>query len=154
MINVSADVKHWAFLCEYYAVDITFLSHRCSYRFGRICGVPSALIMAAALAIIPFTNDLAGLYMAAILNGFGNGLGSGVMLTIGADLAPSGARGEFLGLWSLIGDAGATGGPLVVGGIADILALQPATWAIAAVGFAAAAVFGFLVPETLVKKKV
>lgn len=122
-------------------------------RFGRkFSVVPSAFIMGLALAVIPFTQDLTGLYLAAILNGFGNGLGSGVMLTIGADLAPRGARGEFLGLWNLIGDAGTTGGPLVVGGVADILALQPAIWVMAGVGFAASAVFAFFVPETLEKK--
>jgi MFS family permease len=121
-------------------------------RFGRKWAmVPSAAIMALGLALIPFTSSFLGLALAAILNGFGNGLGSGVMLTLGADLAPAEARGEFLGLWGLIGDAGVTSGPVAVGAVADLLALQPAVWAIAGVGFAAAAVFGLWVPETLKK---
>ena len=54
------------------------------------------------------------LLAAAILTGIGNGFGSGIMMTLGADLAPKGSIGEFLGLWRLIGDIGSTGGPLVV----------------------------------------
>jgi MFS family permease len=122
-------------------------------RFGRKWAiVPSALIMGIGLAVIPFTTSFIGLMLAAMLNGFGNGLGSGVMLTLGADLAPPETRGEFIGLWSLIGDAGVTSGPVAIGAVADVLALQPAIWAIAAVGLGAGLVFGRYVPETLQKK--
>ena len=71
------------------------------------------------------------------------------LMTLGADLAPPEAMGEFLGIWRLIGDGGALGGPLVVGTIADMLSLGPAIWVIAAIGVSAAAVLGFFVPETL-----
>jgi len=122
-------------------------------RLGRKWAiVPSALIMALGLALVPLATSFEGLLLAAVLNGFGNGLGSGVMLTLGADLAPTKSRGEFLGLWGLIGDAGVSSGPLLVGAVTDLLALAPATWAIAASGLAAGAVFALLVPETLKKK--
>jgi hypothetical protein len=52
----------------------------------------------------------------------------------------------------MIGDAGATGGPLIVGGVADLLTLQPAAWAVAATGLATSAIFAFLMPETLRKR--
>jgi hypothetical protein len=64
-------------------------------------------------------------------------------------LAPEDARGEFLGVWRLIGDAGASGGPLAVGGVADLMALPAAIWVISAAGLVASAVFAFFVPETL-----
>ena len=119
-------------------------------RFGRKWAVvPSALIMSLGLALIPLTGSPLGLAAAAVLNGLGNGLGSGVMITMGADLAPREGRGEFLGLWSLIGDAGSSSGPVLVGAVTDLLALSPATWVIATSGLAAASVFGLLVPETL-----
>lgn len=121
-------------------------------RLGRkFAIVPSASVMALGLLIIPFMHDLTGMILAGVIFGFGNGLGSGVMLTLGADLAPKETRGEFLGVWGLIGDSGTTGAPLLVGGVADLLALQPATWVIAGTGIAAALVFGLLVPETLKK---
>jgi MFS-type transporter involved in bile tolerance (Atg22 family) len=86
--------------------------------------------------------------------GLGNGLGSGTMMTLGADLAPADSRGEFLGVWRLIGDGGSAGGPVVVGAVADVLGLSLATFTIAGVGLLAAAMLGTLVPETLQRKKV
>ncbi len=123
-------------------------------RLGRKWAVvPSALIMGLGLALIPLTTGFWGLVAAAVLNGFGNGLGSGVMLTLGADLTPPESRGEFLGMWSLVGDAGYTSGPLLVGAVADVLALQPATLAIASTGFLAGMIFWIFVPETLKKER-
>src|SRR4029079_13050106 len=51
----------------------------------------------------------------------------------GPPAAPE-ATGEFLGLWRLIGDLGATGGPVVVGGIADLVGLGAAALALAGIG--------------------
>ena len=83
--------------------------------------------------------------------GLGNGLSSGAMITVGADLAPVEVRGEFLGLWRFIGDAGASGGPLVVGGVADLFSLPMAGLAMAVAGGLASVIFFFKVPETLKK---
>jgi len=121
-------------------------------RLGRkVAIVPSFLIQAAGMSLVPLTGSFGSLLAAAVLIGFGNGLGSGTMMTLGADLSPRKARGEFLGVWRLIGDVGFTGGPLVVGEVADLLTLQAATWVMAGTGLLAAAIFLFLVPETLKK---
>ena len=111
--------------------------------------VPSFAIQAVAMACVPFTRDFTGLLLVTTLIGFGNGLSSGAMLTLGSDLAPSKARGGFLGVWRFIGDTGSTGGPMVVGGVADLVALPTAAWAMAASGLLAALTFGLLLPETL-----
>ena len=84
---------------------------------------------------------------------FANGLSSGTMMTLGSDLAPHSARGEFLGMWRLVGDGGVMGGPAVVGGIADLLSLPAAALVLSGAGLAAAGIFTFFVPETLVKRK-
>lgn len=119
-------------------------------RFGRkFAYVPSFTLQAIGMALIPLTGSFAALLGATCLIGFGNGLGSGTMMTLGADLAPVDSRGEFLGLWRLIGDGGGTGGPMVVGWIADMLGLSLATLAIAGVGLTAAIILGTLTPETL-----
>ena len=101
------------------------------------------------MGLIPFTGSFATLLLATGLIGFGNGLGSGTMMTLGADLAPPGALGEFLGIWRLIGDGGALGGPILVGSIAEALSLSPAIFVIATVGLLSAGILGFFVPETL-----
>lgn len=122
-------------------------------KFGRkFAIVPCFGIQALGMAMVPLTTSFAGLLFAAALIGFGNGLGSGSMMTLGSDLSPMNSRGEFLGVWRLIGDVGFTGGPLVVGAVADLLVLQSAVWVIACSGLAAASIFLFFVPETLQRK--
>ena len=111
--------------------------------------VPSFVLQALGMALVPFSGGFVGLLIATALMGFGNGLGSGTMMTLGADLAPRNALGEFLGVWRLIGDTGMTVGPLLVGGLASLAGLPGAAVATALVGFAAASTFAWGVPETL-----
>lgn len=41
-------------------------------------------------------------------------MGSGVVMTLGADVAPPSTRAQLLGAWRLLQDTGSAGGPLVV----------------------------------------
>jgi MFS family permease len=121
-------------------------------RWGRkFAIVPSFLIQAIGMSLVPLTWSFTTLLLAAGLIGFGNGLGSGNMLTLGADLAPKEGRGEFLGIWRLIGDMGGMGGPVVVGAVADLLALPMAAVAMSGAGLLAVLIFALMVPETLKK---
>ncbi len=122
-------------------------------RYGRkFSSVPSFAIQALGMALIPLTFGFWALLGATLVIGFGNGLGSGTMLTLGSDLAPQESMGEFLGVWRLIGDVGQSGAPIAVGSIADALSLPLATFAIASAGLGAALVLAFLVPETLPRR--
>jgi MFS family permease len=119
-------------------------------RFGRkFAIVPSFATQAVGMGLIPLTSSFVGLLFVTAVIGFGNGLGSGTMMTLGADLKPKGSQGEFLGLWRLIGDAGFVGAPLVVGAVADLVMLPAAALALSASGLTAALLFALLVPETL-----
>ena len=119
-------------------------------RLGRkYAYVPSFVLQAAGMALVPLADSFYGLLGAALVIGLGNGLGSGTMMTLGADLAPAEGRSEFLGLWRFIGDAGSSGGPLAVGALAEALGLLSAPWAVAGLGLAGAAILGLAVPETL-----
>ena len=123
-------------------------------RFGRkFAYVPSFLLQALGMALVPLTGSFAALLAATSLIGFGNGLGSGTMLTLGADLAPPKGEGmgAFLGLWRLIGDTGHTSAPIIVGTIADALSLVPSIYVIAIIGLGAGSILGLFVPETLKK---
>jgi MFS family permease len=118
-------------------------------RFGRkTAAVPSFAVMAVGVAMIPLASSFTTLMAAAVVIGLGNGLGSGTMMTLGADLAPEGATGEFLGLWRLIGDAGAFLGPVSVGIIAEWAGLRGSAVVLAVVGVAAALTLALLVQET------
>jgi MFS family permease len=119
-------------------------------RMGRrFAAIPSFLVMGIGMAMLPFTGGFVSLLAATAVMGLGNGLGSGTMATLGADLAPKEATGEFLGLWRLIGDAGQMSGPLVVGGIADLVGLSAAALILAGIGFLAAGTIYLFVEETL-----
>jgi len=119
-------------------------------RWGRKWAyVPSIAILALGIALVPFTTDFISLLVVNIIIGFGNGIGSGTMMTLGADLAPRQSVGEFLGIWNLIGDIGASGGPLAIGAVAGAFTLVPAIFVIAGFGAAGSVVLGWMVPETL-----
>ena len=123
-------------------------------RFGRKYAiVPTFMLQAFGMALVPLTGSFLTLLGAMFIMSFANGLSSGTMMTLGSDLAPEESRGEFLGVWRLIGDVGHTGGPLAVGGIADVLSLESSALAIAGGGFMAAAIFAFAVPETLKRRQ-
>ncbi len=124
-------------------------------RFGRKWAfVPCFALQGVGMALIPLTVGAGSLLAVICFIGFANGLGSGTMMTLGADLAPPGGMSEFLGLWRLIGDAGQTAAPLIVGAVADALTLSAAAWVLAAFGLGAALVLGTRVPETLNKGQI
>ena len=111
--------------------------------------VPSLAILGASLALMPFATTFWAYLAVALLSGLGNGFGTGIIMALGADLSPRTNRGEFLGVWRLLGDAGHAAGPFVFSAVTGFFALG-ATLALAgAVGFAGAAVAAWLVPETL-----
>ncbi|MDP9887323.1 MFS transporter [Pseudarthrobacter enclensis] len=109
--------------------------------------VPSTLIMGTALLLIPLTGSFAGLLLAALLIGFGNGISSGLVMTLGADFSPDRGRGQFLGLWRFMADAGSTGGPVLLSGVTALASLGPGISATGILGFAAAAVFAVVIPR-------
>jgi MFS family permease len=118
-------------------------------RYGRkAAAVPSFVLLGLGMALIPLTDSYWTLLGAALVLGFGNGIGSGTMMTLGADLAPSGRTGEFLGIWRLIGDSGQATAPLVIGVVADLFGLAFTAGAIAGLGLAAAGTLALFVEET------
>ena len=60
------------------------------------------------------------------LMALGNGLGSGIVMTRGADTAPVEGRAQYLGGWRLCGDIGGSGGALLVGTVAAVAPLAVA----------------------------
>jgi len=121
-------------------------------RGRKSATVPCILLLSVGLALIPTTGGFLGLLMVSLVAGVGNGLGSGIVLTLGADLSPSNSTGEFLGIWHLMGDIGAVSGPLLIGAVAQVLGLFAAPIVVALFGLLGAWVMVFRVTETLAKK--
>ena len=118
-------------------------------RKGRAwVAVPSMLIMGIAMLLTPFTHSALTLLLASLLIGFGNGIGSGMIMTLGADYSPVAGRAHFLGLWRLMSDIGSTGGPALLSAVTALVSLAAGIWCTALLGFAAAAVLWHWIPRT------
>lgn len=121
-------------------------------RFGRLwAALPAMILMGAGFIALSFTHDSAQNAMwfamfAAVL-GVGNGLSSGILLTLGADVAPKSDPAPFLGSWRTLTDAGGAISPLLVSGIAAISSLAIATGAMGVIGLLGAAAFVRWVPR-------
>ena len=120
-------------------------------RYGRKwSAVPSMALYALGLALLPLAVGFYSLLAVALLLGFANGIGTGVVMIIGADLArASGRHGQFLGLWRLIGDVGISGAPLLVGTIVNGAGLAAASLTVAGLGAVGVLVMAFVARETL-----
>jgi len=117
-------------------------------RFGRLwVAVPSMLTMAAGLALLPFAHTVAAVTVVAAVLGVGNGMGSGIVMTLGADVAPAAVRPTFLSVWRLFQDTGDALGPLLLSAGAALGSLAAGVWATAALGGASAAALARWVPR-------
>lgn len=116
-------------------------------RGRRWVAIPSMIVMAVSLLAIPFTHNPIAFTIVCCVLGFGNGIGAGMVMTLGADFSPDVGRAQFLGIWRELSDLGAVGGPALLSGITAALALGPAIAATGAVGLAAAAVLWRYVPD-------
>ena len=132
------------------AMDMTLFypAGMVSDRFGRkAIAVPCLTILALGFLIVPLTSTFWTLTMAGLVMGFGNGMGSGIIMTLGADFSPVIGRASFLGVWRLVSDAGQAGGPLVAAGITALAGLGPASLFVGVLGMGGAAMFLLAMPE-------
>jgi MFS family permease len=104
-------------------------------RHGRaLVAVPVVLSVAVACFLLPLTASAAGVTAVMVLIAVGNGLGSGIVMTIGADTAPEVGRAQYLGGWRLCGDIGNSGGPLLVSAVAAVAPLAAACLVLGVLG--------------------
>jgi MFS family permease len=118
----------------------------------RWVAVPSMIIMGVALLLMPFTHGATTLLTAACAIGFGNGIGSGMMMTIGADHSPRFGRAHFLGVWRLMSDIGASCGPAALSFLAATLSLGAGIAAMGVISFVAAAQLAYWIPRAQMRK--
>lgn len=117
-------------------------------EYGRLwVALPCTLLMGLALALMPLTTSLAPFVMASMLLGFGNGFGSGIAMTLGADASPPTGRTEFLGIWRLISDVGTSAGPFLLSGMTALVSLGAGIVVTGSFGFLAAALFWRWLPH-------
>ena len=106
-------------------------------RFGRVyVAAPSMIVLGLGFLLLPLTSGPTTVGLVAALMGLGNGISSGVVLTLGADASPPQDRAQFLSGWRLCSDLGNAAGPLLISVVSALATLAAAavtmgllTWA-------------------------
>ena len=101
---------------------------------GRLATiVPSFTFTAVGFLLLGFAQAGWLVAAAAVVLGLANGLSSGLLLTLGTDLAPAGNEGPFLGRFGAMHDIGRLIGPFVIGLLGELVGLDAAAVALAVV---------------------
>src|SRR5690606_623444 len=100
---------------------------------------------------LAFTHDVpdAELWFTAVavLFGLANGLTSGIILTLGADLAPKANPAPFLAAFRTIADSGGAAAPLIIAGLTSAVSIMVATGAMGVLAFVGAGILWRYVPR-------
>ncbi|MEP6842979.1 MAG: MFS transporter [Pseudolysinimonas sp.] len=121
-------------------------------RFGRLwTAVPSMVGLGVghlALAATAFLPGTVGWFIGiAMFLSLANGIGAGILMTLGADLADPRHPAPFLGAWRFTNDAGGAAAPLIVSGLTALVSLPFAAGALGVIGLAGAVVLRVFVPR-------
>lgn len=116
-------------------------------RYGRAwVAVPSVAVLGLGMLVLPLSRGVAGVGLVAVVLAVGNGIGSGLVMTLGADAAPAVARAQFLGGWRLFAELGGLAGPLVISAVATVGTLALASLTMGFLSLLGAAWIGRWVP--------
>jgi len=113
---------------------------------GSLC----LLLISTSFFLLPFSTGYYSFIWVALLAGIGNGLGGGIVMILGSDLAPVEQRGLFLGGWRLLGDVSAVASPLIIGSLGSLFSLGLASAFTGGLGLLGLAMLVFTVKETLI----
>lgn len=121
-------------------------------RFGRIwSALPSMIGLGVGHLVLAFTHDLPGnavwFIAVAMFLALSNGIGSGILMTLGADLAPRPNPAPFLGAWRFTADLGGAAAPLAVSGLTALLSVSLASGVIGVFGLAGAVLMARYIPR-------
>jgi MFS family permease len=121
-------------------------------RFGRLwTAVPSMVGLGVghlALAATAFLPGTVGWFIGiAMFLSVANGIGAGILMTLGADLADPRHPAPFLGAWRFTNDSGAATAPLIVSGLTALVSLPFAAGALGVLGLVGAVVLRVFVPR-------
>ncbi|MDO4042203.1 MFS transporter [Clavibacter michiganensis] len=114
-------------------------------RFGRLwSAVPSMVGLGLGYLVLAFTPDLPTSVQwfigVAMFMSVANGVGSGILMTLGADLAPREDPAPFLGAWRFTGDAGSAASPLLIAALTSAASLAVASGVMGVLGLIGAGI--------------
>jgi MFS family permease len=123
-------------------------------KFGRrAAAVPTMIGLSIAHMLIFTATNEQTFFALAIVMALANGLGSGLVLTLGADLAPVDARNEFLAGYRLLIDGGVAAAPPALAALAATVGLATGMIGFGVLGLAGAALLHRYIPEFVQHQK-
>jgi MFS family permease len=118
---------------------LSYSSGQIMDRFGRRwSAIPTLLGLSLTFSLLTLATNETTFLAVALLMSLANGVGSGIILVIGADLAPKGERNEFLASYRLLVDSGVAAAPLVISGVTALLGLSIAMFTVSGLGIVGA----------------
>jgi MFS family permease len=127
-------------------------------RFGRLwTAVPSMIGLGLGHLALAFTHDLSAnttwFVVLAMVLSLANGIGSGIIMTLGADLAPKSTPAPFLGAWRFTTETGGAAAPLLIAGITALISLPVAAGVMGVLGLVGAGILGRYIPRYVPRKR-
>jgi MFS family permease len=121
-------------------------------RWGRLAtALPSMIGLAAGHLLLAFSHDSASpvqwFIAAAMVMALFNGVGSGLLMTLGADLANKHNPAPFLGAWRFTGGIGSAGAPLAIAAITAAASLAVAAGVLGTIGLVGAGMLARYIPR-------
>lgn len=136
------------------AIDFAlfYVSGQIMDRWGRLASALPAMIgLGIGHLVLALSHDLPGTVVwfiaVAMFLSLANGVGSGILMTLGADLADKKNPAPFLGAWRFTGDLGAATAPLVVAGLTAVASIAVAAGVMGGLGLIGAAILYRYVPR-------
>ena len=142
------------------AIDflLFFPSGQIMDKWGRLASiVPAMALMSLSLIVLSVTHDVTNNVFWFIATAFvfaiGNGIGSGILLTLASDLANKKNPAPFLGAWRFITDSGAALAPMGIAALTAAVSLAVAAAATGMAGIVGVIMMMIYVPRFLPRKK-
>jgi MFS family permease len=124
------------------AVDLalSYSSGAIMDRFGRRwSALPTLLGLSLTFSLLTLASDSTTFLAVAVFMSLANGVGSGIILVIGSDLAPKGERNEFLASYRLLVDTGVAVTPILISVITALFGIATAMFTLTGAGIVGAA---------------
>jgi len=117
-------------------------------RLGRWwVTVPTMAVISLCFAGLPWAHSVLAVSALSVLLGVANGISSGIVSTLGADVSPDVGRPQFLAGWRVFSDIGSFVGPLVVSLVTALASLTAVGWVLAGIGWIGTLHLGRLLPK-------
>ena len=136
------------------AVDFAlfYASGQIMDRFGRLwSALPSMIGLGVGHLALSLTHDLdsnvSWFIGVAMFLSLANGIGSGILMTLGADLADKSNPAPFLGAWRFTANLGGAGAPLIIAGVTAVASLSIAVATLGVFGLLGAGVIARYLPR-------